>query len=64
MKKYGLFSKIGEKIKSISANSKSEAIEFFSVIKNLEKDKMIDIFDVEVISSTNRHPHLHDHEDH
>lgn len=55
MKKYGLFSKIGEKIKSIRANSKSEAIEIFSIIKNLEKDKMVDIFDVKVISSTNRH---------
>lgn len=59
MSKYGLFfkkhesfiqdSKKSESIYAIKANTKSEAIDFFSKIKKIDRDVLLEIFYVEEI---------------
>lgn len=57
MKKYALTDKCGEVLKTVKAHSKYEAIEFFSVIKNLSETEITEIFDVKKINVSTNHPH-------
>lgn len=57
MKKYALTDKCGEVLKTVKAHSKYEAIEFFSIIKDLKEDEMVKIFDIKKINVSTNHPH-------